>query len=483
MKINKFLFSTLIAAAAMTSTARATQSTVYVSDDAYGSVVSLGTVSAGKTVNYEDSVKLTGATTVKGTLIADKLYTYQNVTATGATVKANFLQNGVVSNYKLDDANPAFKIVNYSSARITATDSVFEVDSFVNIGGATMTGTTLKATNITDLHEDNEYDIKRIKSGAASQFYGCDITVDNTWEFGGSAVDFKEDSVVGVSTLVAKTVNNSASSNIRFNKSTLNATEVSYEAYSFSVFSLKNESVANITTFTIKSSDSKVVVENSELNAATLTNSGTITVSGVSTLNVGTYLGDGNVVVSDGAKVIVSSNLVDIIENNGGEIIVGRVVEGSSVALESNKAQTVIVAETGTVELSTSASGVVINKAEALNVADVAGISENLVAAWDFEITNENSEEITVSATIEAGLDVNTIKIWHGLEGGSWELLNENDGFEFDYNAESGKLTFSTNTFSPIVVSGSAAAPEPSAFGLLAGLGALALVASRRRRK
>ena len=227
MKINKFLFSTLIAAAAMTSTARATQYTVYVSDDAYGSVVSLGTVSAGKTVNYEDSVKLKGATTVKGTLIADKLYTYQNVTATGATVKANFLQNGVVSDYKLDDANPAFKIVNYSSASITATDSVFEVDSFVNIGGATMTGTTLKATNITDLHEDNKYDIKRIKSGAQSLFSGCDITVDNTWEFGGSTVDFKEDSVVDVSTLVAKKVNNSASSNIRFNKSTLNATEVS----------------------------------------------------------------------------------------------------------------------------------------------------------------------------------------------------------------------------------------------------------------
>ena len=214
-------------------------------------------------------------------------------------------------------------------------------------------------------------------------------------------------------------------------------------------------------------------------------NAGTINISGDSTLNVSSINGEGKIIVDNGARLTISSNalLKHLTVEEGATVNFGRVVEGSSVALESNKEQTVIVAETGTVELSTSASGVVINKAEALNVADVAGISENLVAAWDFEITNDNSEEITVSATIEAGLDVNTIKIWHGLEGGSWELLNENEGFEFDYNAESGKLTFSTNTFSPIVVSGSAAAPEPSAFGLLAGLGALALVASRRRRK
>ena len=39
------------------------------------------------------------------------------------------------------------------------------------------------------------------------------------------------------------------------------------------------------------------------------------------------------------------------------------------------------------------------------------------------------------------------------------------------------------NSVTDITLSVAAAIPEPSAFGLLAGLGALALVASRRRRK
>ncbi len=231
-------------------------------------------------------------------------------------------------------------------------------------------------------------------------------------------------------------------------------------------------------------SGSVMEIVNSEVTTGNLYNNGTITISGNSTLNVQSITGTGTITVKEGAILTLSSSALfdNLTVENGATVNFGKVVAGSSVSLEENKEQTVIVAETGTVSLSTAAADIVVQKAEAVDVATISGIeNENdLVAAWDFDIKNENFESITVSAEIE-GLDKDTIKIWHGLGDGSWECLNEKEGFVWDY--QNGTLTFTTNSFSPIVVEAGGVVPEPSAFGLLAGLGAIALAASRRRRR
>ena len=80
---------------------------------------------------------------------------------------------------------------------------------------------------------------------------------------------------------------------------------------------------------------------------------------------------------------------------------------------------------------------------------------------------------------------------WNTLDIGSSVLfdgLNTGDPVAVTFVATtdaSGNLSFTVNHKSGVSLIGvtPAAAPEPSAFGLLAGLGALALVASRRRRK
>lgn len=266
-----------------------------------------------------------------------------------------------------------------------------------------------------------------------------------------------------------------------------------------------------------------VKVTDSSLDIGALTiDGGTLTFYGTSSLSATSITG--TVSVSSGATLTLSSAaLLGNITNNGGTVIFknsGEKVEyveeiKSSVTLQSgsslsvgtldksadtNTANTVTLnegtsltvgtPETGTVTLTSSADNVVVSSVTTLTFEDIAETAdanmlvENMVAAWDFEISNESGENIEVSTTIDAGLDVNTIKIWHGLEDGkTWELLNDKDGFEFSYDEVNGKLTFSTNSFSPIAVEGTVApAPEPSAFGLLAGLGAIVLAVSRRRR-
>lgn len=157
----------------------------------------------------------------------------------------------------------------------------------------------------------------------------------------------------------------------------------------------------------------------------------------------------------------------------------------SSVTLTTNASVTVKASDTISVTLTSSAEGVVVNKAEQIATSDVeisveGVVVENVLAAWSFDVENDGSG-VTVTMDVGENVDVSTIKIFHREDSNSaWEDYTD---IVSDITLVDGKLTFTATSFSDYTAVETVAAPEPSAFGLLAGLGALALVASRRRRK
>ena len=122
----------------------------------------------------------------------------------------------------------------------------------------------------------------------------------------------------------------------------------------------------------------------------------------------------------------------------------------------------------------------------------------NASTGWTFAVTNDGKVQWkggltvkTTSGSSWASVGGGSVKITLSYDGSL--LTATNDGGEkLTFSADSAVLTsgqssFWTNggkeTFSGISLKGQNVIPEPSAFGLLAGIGALALVASRRRRR
>ena len=117
---------------------------------------------------------------------------------------------------------------------------------------------------------------------------------------------------------------------------------------------------------------------------------------------------------------------------------------------------------------------------------------------WTFAVTNDGKVQWkdgltvkTTSASSWASVGGGSVKITLSYDG-SLLTATKDGGERLTFSADSAVLTsgqssFWTNggkeTFSGISLKGQNVVPEPSAFGLLAGIGALALVASRRRRR
>ena len=129
-------------------------------------------------------------------------------------------------------------------------------------------------------------------------------------------------------------------------------------------------------------------------------------------------------------------------------------------------------------------------------------VIQNTISAADLQSVTDLSLNFTVSGNAVDlavfyladggdGDDVKRLGLWDYSSAGTYSL-------EFEYSAidatKDGTFVVAVRldgvgawsgvgSASDLTWSGTAAIPEPSAFGLLAGLGALALVASRRRRK
>jgi len=136
-----------------------------------------------------------------------------------------------------------------------------------------------------------------------------------------------------------------------------------------------------------------------------------------------------------------------------------------------------------------------VKKVEALATSgvqtDLAGtsgvelaVNEDVLAAWSFSIEKPEEASVLVMMDVGSGLESSSLRIFHRGADGSWEDVTTNTDFVSDILYADGNVSFLAKQFSDYAVSGIALSiPEPSAFGLLAGTAALALVALRRRRR
>ena len=219
------------------------------------------------------------------------------------------------------------------------------------------------------------------------------------------------------------------------------------------------------------------VINNGNLNIAdgsTLSVTGDIENAGNLTIGLDTVVNvGGKVTVKVGGKLtLAASSLLEnlTVANEGGEVVVQAID-----AAVTTQALTVESIDGSNVNLSAGADIVVNSATKIENISDIiVSATDVVLAAWSFDIDNKSSD---VTVTMDVGTlsesDQANLKILHKADGTSDWTVTDIKGEYKD-----GKVTFTTNSFSSYAV----AIPEPSAFGLLAGLGAIALAVSRRRR-
>lgn len=201
----------------------------------------------------------------------------------------------------------------------------------------------------------------------------------------------------------------------------------------------------------------------------------------VAGVKVGGIYGSSNSTDSSPSLENVSTN----IKVNGKEVF-----GPSTFDLNSIGGEGVEITKNANVTLTGAGHNIALSPAGAITLksaSEITGTEEivineadEVLVAWAFEIVNDNNADVTVTMDVGTGHSLDDLLIFHKDNSAEWEnVTNMVSGKKYD--STTGKLTFMTSEFSDYAVA-TAAAPEPAAFGLLAGLGALALVGARRRR-
>lgn len=197
---------------------------------------------------------------------------------------------------------------------------------------------------------------------------------------------------------------------------------------------LSDSSLDVTDTLTIYSGDkNEVTLNDSTLKTVALVNSGTLSVLGESELTT-----TGEVTLASGSETTI----------------------GGTATWNAENTVSVASGATLNVDVSSAAANIVFSKNAALVLADGAVLNLVVGEGDDLQLNTIYLNDIFENAAIDVGNDV-TVKILNT----SGAVLAQST-ITLD---ESGKQV--------VVI------PEPSAFGLLAGLSALAFVAARRRRK
>ena len=194
--------------------------------------------------------------------------------------------------------------------------------------------------------------------------------------------------------------------------------------------------------------------------------------------SVGKFVNKSGVTLTFGAEIESGSTLE--IESGA---IGGANSSVSSVELAKGASVTVTAAAGSAVTLTSVAGDVVVKEATQLDASKLSFENEDgvvlvqtseVLAVWDFVVENAEGG-VTVTMDVGEGQALESLRIFHE-ENGAWTDVTS---VVTDKELKDGKLSFTTKDFSGYMV----AAPEPSTFGLMAGLGALVLVGTRRRRR
>ncbi len=196
----------------------------------------------------------------------------------------------------------------------------------------------------------------------------------------------------------------------------------------------------------------------------------------------------GNAIHASGAVIAFGGTYADGVFTAGAtNIVVGDIDAPQELSAGTSLE---ISAKSSAVTLSAAAESVIINAAKELDASSVVintgNLDDETLAAWSFDVENgEGAGKSDVLVVLNVGQyrDASTIKIFHKADSddAEWEDYT-NIVRNISYDEIAGTLSFITADFSSYAVTASAI-PEPSMFGLLAGGGILALVASRRRRQ